>query len=765
MATDAPDPKTFKTWDEAFQFPVPATRRMEQQLRGELTTNREKLRSLVGASYRDLLGTASRIIEMDGAMQRVEANLGQVSEQCSSRRLEKNGRHLTRWTGIVHTHDRDRWTSASLMAVLHTCPLIISRHLRQGESLLLAAKVLVLSRRLHRSLASLPPCPPLVEEVHDQLASLRRKLLRKIDRQLSHADTTTAQLVQLMCAFSLATSSSLTDVLKHFHHVRLAATAAALHQHRADHANILQAFRLYSQTLRDTQAVLPKPMMESLSRVKAQPLLQDGELRRVVELHLEAHERWLPDDIRYFIPWIGHEDLQKSEAEKLLLAWAKRAFEELLDGLGGVLDGLEDFRGLARLRRDIFETWFDSRHRVAGLTSDEPLQALRGVINDQLLRLVDARARRLHLVGTEMVATLRDWKHGISDHRDALWGRSTLSMDVADGATSFRKAVMDRSHGRNDAVLRVMASYTTWYKLIEEVTTVLKELREQNWDEDLEDDEDESGLASRKTQLSADDPQALEQSMRRALTTAFQALHATMAEVTLSDGCEAEQAMFLLRVLREIRRQPPGLGDVGSFGLSAIPRLHQVVARKASSRSSSVQGYLDYLDTRSFHSSPPLTLWDGSPPLPVLPSAAVFELLHGLVTTMAHDADIWSATAVQTLKQVVAEQLRSKLDQVLAHPRRVTNGNPEDEGRDSTDEHQAMTNGESVTGKGDADRLTQLLFDTVLLQRIFGGGDEMDGVKEKLKEGSKVSETSYVRVQKNASEYWKRTQSLFALLG
>lgn len=48
MATEAPDPKTFGSWEEAFQFPVSTVRAMEGQLRRNIDLNRERLRSLVG---------------------------------------------------------------------------------------------------------------------------------------------------------------------------------------------------------------------------------------------------------------------------------------------------------------------------------------------------------------------------------------------------------------------------------------------------------------------------------------------------------------------------------------------------------------------------------------------------------------------------------------------------------------------------------------------------------------------------------------------
>lgn len=48
MGTEAPDPKTFASWEDAFQYPIPVVRGMEKQLRRDIASNREKLRTLVG---------------------------------------------------------------------------------------------------------------------------------------------------------------------------------------------------------------------------------------------------------------------------------------------------------------------------------------------------------------------------------------------------------------------------------------------------------------------------------------------------------------------------------------------------------------------------------------------------------------------------------------------------------------------------------------------------------------------------------------------
>jgi len=48
MGTEAPDPKSFPSWEEAFEYPIPTVRAMEKQLRRDIDSNRQKLRTLVG---------------------------------------------------------------------------------------------------------------------------------------------------------------------------------------------------------------------------------------------------------------------------------------------------------------------------------------------------------------------------------------------------------------------------------------------------------------------------------------------------------------------------------------------------------------------------------------------------------------------------------------------------------------------------------------------------------------------------------------------
>jgi hypothetical protein len=106
MTAEVPDPRTFQSWEDAFQYPIPTVRKLEQQLRTTADDNREKLRSLVGyagvsrcslfdvltsysTSYRSLLDTAETIIDMETQMEQVESKLGRIGQNCNSRVLDK----------------------------------------------------------------------------------------------------------------------------------------------------------------------------------------------------------------------------------------------------------------------------------------------------------------------------------------------------------------------------------------------------------------------------------------------------------------------------------------------------------------------------------------------------------------------------------------------------------------------------------------------------------------------------------------------------
>jgi hypothetical protein len=88
MTAQLPDPRDFKSWEDAFSYPLPAVRKLEQQLRSNAVDNREKLRSLVG-----YVGNLS--LATNGQMK--ETNVLNAKERAIGTCLEQQREFVT-WT-------------------------------------------------------------------------------------------------------------------------------------------------------------------------------------------------------------------------------------------------------------------------------------------------------------------------------------------------------------------------------------------------------------------------------------------------------------------------------------------------------------------------------------------------------------------------------------------------------------------------------------------------------------------------------------------
>ena len=191
----------------------------------------------------------------------------------------------------------------------------------------------MISRLLHTKLSKRSTPVPYLETLRNRLAVLRRKLLLRIDHRFKVIDVSREALLESMCAFVLATSSSPTDVVRHFHHLRLEAIAECMQHGMKKEDGALQALRLYVKTLKDSQTLLPGQLAYGLERLKAVSIFKSNDLHSLIELNLDVYERWIDEDIKSFTPYVRHDDLSKIEAEKLLKQWARTTVSKFLEGL------------------------------------------------------------------------------------------------------------------------------------------------------------------------------------------------------------------------------------------------------------------------------------------------------------------------------------------------------------------------------------------------------------------------------------------------
>ncbi|MCJ1405100.1 hypothetical protein MMC11_008326 [Xylographa trunciseda] len=677
--------------------------------------------------------------------------------------------------------DRDRYAVASQLAVLRTCPEVIARLLKRSGSVLLAAKILVVSRLLHTKLSEHASIHKYIDALRARLARLRQKLLSHIDRHLRNPQLNSDELVDSMCAFSLATSSSARDVLRHFHHVRAEAISAYPTLSEQPDAYPLDALQLWIRTLQDTNAIFSRQLSQALAKLKSNPLFKDPSLWSIKDFDYDIHSRWIGDDLKNFVPYIRHDDLQPSIIVDHLTTWAPKTFDTYISNVNLLLNSIAESSVVVNLRSKCLKLWMSNRRYYVGVEKDEVFDRLRNPFRQRLGHLIQSDSRALKEVSAQIAQSVEDRDQTTSQLSQSIWKNSLGSMDISTGAETFLSTIRDNVYGDDQALHSAVSSYQQWLVAMDRWQSTMQELRHLKWDDTLDDlDEDDDTDGRIESLLNSDDPQYLEEELSHSLDTAFDLFHATADELTKSvvGGAESERkAAFLLRVLRNVKQHLPIAYTNSKLASSVVNDLHfaiagyvvnYVMAKHHSGISKAAKG--------SMVQGRPL--WDGVPQLPVLPSPWTFKLLRRLQLTMANTGtDMWSSMAVAKVKSMLRESLILALS-APNHNESITNGVEKVDSGSRViaviSEDIQLPNGnanESADSKtADNDYKIQLFFDMTYLAHATASpprketSDTFEDYLGKVESESLLSPTSATRVKKSAAEYWKRSSLLFALL-
>jgi conserved oligomeric Golgi complex subunit 1 len=829
MATEPPDPRQFETWEDAFQYPIPAVRKFEAQLRSHGEENKQRLRGLVGyginetseccasadalcsASYRDLLGTAERIISMDEEIQKVEGTLAATGQRCNSRAVERLFSNYTRLRQEQKGRTKDLYGLASEVKILQSCTVVIARLLKNGGPSLLTAKILVLSRLTHKTLSTRPDTPAIIETLWNRLVALRRRLLRSVDKKLACLDLETHELVEEMCAFSLATSSTPTDVLRHVHHVRVEAIRSNLEQTDNPNGNIVKSMKLYISTLHDSHVIFPKRLSDALAKLKTDPLIRQRDVQAVAELNLPIHERWLPDELRNYTPWPRHDELKLQDAQKELKFWARRALTTFFDGTKAALERENDIKELLKIRKQILEAWpWAGGRALPGLGDPgEVVNELRDLLNSQLGKVIGRSIAKLSEVSDEIYsASLAICGNPVlQGQRMQMWENSTITTDFSNGGEDFKQTILDIYHGNSEIILAMGALFENWTSTVALIQAVIKEMKDTRWDDDIgaADDNEDFDLDNKQALLSEDDPRLLEQTLKTTLSDALVKfaldIESMALELDVNDINTPGRSVFMLRVIRGVIQHSTHTSqDVQPrFSIKTTNTLHHHVARQI--LNPALTSYLRW--ARLATPSAALTsraLWESQPPLPVQPSPAAFKFLRSLSSSMATaGVDVWAPGATSVTKQEAQVSLHSQafgdaVERIIGGAMAAVNGNdnqkPANSGEELNvgDEKKAENRESEMNGTTEPnhegheeemqhyknDALTQLLFDALYLQRALqpsrpvkrwdANEPSLEDTVTKLVAYLQLDDALQARLRKNSAEYWKKTYLLFGLL-
>lgn len=668
----------------------------------------------------------------------------------------------------------------------------MTRLLKREGSYLIIAKVLVISRLLHKALSQSKTKPPIVDQLWERLLSVRRKLLRRIDKRLSSTTGESITLVESMSAYALATSSTPTDVLQHFHKVRMDAMARELRRgddELAKHG--ISALKLCIQTCLDTQTIFPRRLAEALAKLKAHPLIQDSEVRGLYELNLDVYDRWIGDEARNFTPQPRHDELQRPEAERILHRWSKDAIAAFLKGVKKAIEGEDRLKEVASLRQELIETWILSGSRLAGVKSTNVLDDLRDMMNEKLESIVQARAQGLQDVVAQLTTRLDGFPFAGNISSPSLWNTTAISSDLSNGAKNFKTTIVNTYQGRDQDLISVTSAFDNWMESVLEVKAIVKSMKEARWDDTFADEVDEESDDdlgdSKQTLLSNDDPRLLEEVTQEALSGALQNLGKSFSAAvdksdTADESSQIQRAAFILRIVREIGDRIPRLKlqDKSSphpspFSADTLQSLHKALAMHVTRPT--VRSFADSLKRATKSRSNSHILWEGNPPLPSQPSPSTFRFLRELNKSMAFlGSNLWAPSSVSVLKRIVAEEVGEVFDQHMEPINSVGSIHhdaEEVENNKTNGDEAAVVNGgdkseeaeesSASTGEDQQRRVKQTVFDALYIQRFFSADVLEDGAT-RLVQQADLDDAALSRLRKNAAEYAKKTYLLFALL-
>lgn len=684
--------------------------------------------------------------------------------------------------------DADKHSFGAQLALLHRSTTSIARLLRRRASLLLVAKILVVSRLLHKTLSQHDSTPPFLDDLRKQLASLRNTLLNRIDKRLASPNATEDVIIESLAAFCLVSTPSSDDAIHKFHQVRLGVITAQL---EASRENIPKTLRLLINTLQMSKVLRSRQFTDVLSKLKSRPVLSDPDIRSLDGLELDILGRFAAPGVINFTPWVKLSDLSRNEGLESIREWSLMAFEKFSEGCQKSLAQSNDFSELLALRAETYELWLESWGSTIMHRSINVLDRLRDVINDNLKRVLTSKVETIDGLVGHITSTISEWESSAHHTSNgSLWDSDMINADYSDGATAFRQSVTERLLGRDANVSAALEKYQSWLSSFRDISESIGSLKRLRWTDILVGSEVEDEDINVTPQLNEDDPKLLSDSLQTAMRQAFLTLQTSFSEAFNAFGSSyrSEKATFMLRLIRLVRRDIPTglLSDDFLFSRDIVPELQKLLAAEIATQTNSlsfVPSSNAQPDTNKLKIVPGRTLWEGDPATPVQPSPNAFKYLRRLTAIMDESgSDLWDPSTVKVLKEALQKQLEGKINTTLeeleswSSPDKTsetsetkdtstkTNEKP-DESEDKSNEEDTKAN-DSDNSQADIirDWKIQLFFDAVYLACMLGDPTQMGDVTTCVQKSAEPSPDMLKTMKKMAEEYWKRTELLFGLL-
>ncbi|KAK9446977.1 uncharacterized protein V1518DRAFT_422611 [Limtongia smithiae] len=498
------DPVAIESWDVVFEhFQPPQIRVVAFQIRNEAKAKREKLRALVGQSYRDLLATADTIIGMNDSAVAMETQFRELTTGVGAQNLVDRAIKHDGFNRIIATRDCRANSIVAVVKVVQELLFAADSLLHTSSAAILtSAQLLLVATELLRHLEAELDSPNTTF-LSTRLAVLRALLLSKITSILR--TTSTAAILDALVAYSLFTKSSASATLQHFLAVRAEQIKPMCTPMKESTRDLVGALQVFDATLSAVKSLFPTQFTRAVARANTLPILSDPEIICLPYVDFSLLTTWCPPSIAQYKPPLLPDDLQKPIALEALRAQfqvtviadfesgVRAAIEHVKSTVVVACSAGEAVTALNDLRKSLFQTLVDRPAIRALLFSDtatweqEWAPATKELCLAHLSTASGITDSLSAIVAEDDVATAAAASK--IGGPTSLWDDNWMSLDISRGALDFRTAVSALMGGKASVCGEIIDDIRDWWDGVAAMRKVIQTISSV-YDYDLYDDAD-----------------------------------------------------------------------------------------------------------------------------------------------------------------------------------------------------------------------------------------------------------------------------------
>ncbi|KAK4916830.1 hypothetical protein LTR66_016988, partial [Elasticomyces elasticus] len=284
-------PEISATWQGAFTtHPIPTVRIVEKQLRASASRDKERLRVLVGGTYRDVLTTAENIVDLGHKTRGAEGRISSLGQACRPPDFENQ---------LAGCDDHIKTVVSVHLATQLLRSVAKAIH---AADVLSAARMIILAQLLLTDHSQNGTNSPRLAWLAAQLKNTRSKFARDLDMLFVRPTTGLKKLIAAMSAYCLLTSSSAIEAVAYISNLRLGRLKQD--SEKMSRSQLTEKCNYVINSCLALKTLFTRPVSEVLIDLQKKPLINDEQLRLYDGLNLEQFYRFLSDDVVHFTPYL-----------------------------------------------------------------------------------------------------------------------------------------------------------------------------------------------------------------------------------------------------------------------------------------------------------------------------------------------------------------------------------------------------------------------------------------------------------------------------